>query len=66
MEAGGLDAAGLTVMVARPDFPSALAATCDLPTANAVTTPSGETLTILGSCTVQVTSASGTIAPDSS
>src|SRR5215204_1026862 len=53
-------------MVASPDFPSAFAATCDVPTANPVTTPDGEMLTILGSCTVQVMSASGTMAPDPS
>ena len=62
----GLTLTGLTVMVASPDFPSAFAATCDVPTANAVTTPAAEMLTILGSCTVQVTAASGTIAPDPS
>src|SRR6478672_2619916 len=49
-----------------PDFPSAFAAICDVPTANAVTTPSVETLTIFGSCTVQVIVAPGTSAPDAS
>ena len=57
---------GLTVMVATPDFPSTFAATADVPTASAVTTPSSEMLTILGSCTVHVTAAPETIAPDSS
>ena len=57
---GWIAVPGLTVMVARPDFPSAFAATCDVPTARAVTTPASEMLTILGSCTVQVTAASGT------
>src|SRR5919112_3994612 len=49
-----------------PDLPSAFAATCDVPMASAVTTPAAVTLTIFGSCTVQVTSAAGTIAPDPS
>ncbi len=44
-----------------PDFPSAFAATCDVPTASAVTTPSAEMLTIFGSCTVQVMAAPGTL-----
>src|SRR5947208_1244064 len=48
-----------------PDFPSAFAAICDVQTANAVTTPSPETLTIFGSCTVQMIVA-GTAAPDAS
>jgi hypothetical protein len=71
-DAGGGDAGGaacapgLTVIVAMPDFPSAFAATCDVPTASAVTTPSADTLMMLGSCTVQVTAAPGTIAPDPS
>src|SRR5215213_3451275 len=62
----GSTVSGLTVMIAMPDFPSELAATCDVPTANAVTTPASEMLTILESCTVQVTAASVTIAPDPS
>src|SRR5258705_13208545 len=49
-----------------PDFPSAFAATCDVPMASAVTTPAPETLTIFGSCTVQVTAAPGTGTPDPS
>jgi hypothetical protein len=32
----------------EPGFPSAFAATCDVPTANPVTTPDAEMLTILG------------------
>jgi hypothetical protein len=63
---GGGAAGGLTVIVARPDFPSAFAATCDVPTSSAVTTPSAEMLTILGSSTVHVMVASGTISPDPS
>src|SRR5690242_9276697 len=55
-----------TVIVASPDFPSAFAATCDVPSASPVTTPTADTLTILGSCTVHVTVAPGTIAPDPS
>jgi len=62
-EVPGSSASGFTVMIARPDFPSELAATCDIPTASAVTTPASEMLTILGSCTVQVTAAPGTGAP---
>jgi len=46
-----------------PDFPSAFAATCEVPSASAVTSPVPETLTIFGSCTVQVTVAPGTGAP---
>src|SRR6476619_5101950 len=49
-----------------PDFPSAFAATCDVPTASAVTSPVPETLTIFGSCTVQVMAAPGTGLPDPS
>src|SRR5512133_338000 len=49
-----------------PDFPSAFAATFDVPTASAVTIPSAEMLTILGSCTVHVMAASGMIVPDPS
>src|SRR6476469_8695576 len=49
-----------------PDFPSAFAATCVEPIASPVTTPAAETLTMFGSCTVQVTEASGTIVPDPS
>jgi hypothetical protein len=63
---GGGAAGGLTVIVASPDFPSAFAATCDVPTSSAVTTPSVEMLTTLGSSTVQVMGASGTISPDPS
>jgi hypothetical protein len=63
-EGGGVLLATLTV--AMPDFPSAFAAIFEVPTASAVTTPSAEILTILGSCTVQVTAASGTTAPESS
>ena len=37
-----------TVIVAMPDFPSAFAATFDVPTASAVTMPSAEMPTILG------------------
>ena len=53
----------VTVIVAMPDFPSALAATCVEPMANPVTTPAAETLTIFGSCTVHVTEAPGPPSP---
>ncbi|HEX7979731.1 MAG TPA: hypothetical protein VF461_14075 [Gemmatimonadaceae bacterium] len=54
------------MIVAIADLPSAFADTFDVPTASAVTTPSDEMLTILGSCTVQATTASGILAPDTS
>src|SRR5690349_23707220 len=54
------------MIVAMPDLPSAFAATCDVPSASAVTSPVPETLTIFGSCTVQVMLAPGTGAPDPS
>src|SRR5215207_3369509 len=57
----GLTDSGLTVMIAMPDLPSELAATCDVPIASAVTTPASEMLTTFGSCTVQLMAASGTI-----
>jgi hypothetical protein len=59
-------APGFTVMIAMPYFPSEFAATWDVPTAKAVTTPAAEMLTILGSCTVQVMAASVRMAPDPS
>jgi len=56
------------VLVATAAFALAcwLAATFDVPTANAVTMPSAEMLTTLESCTVQMMAASGTTEPESS
>jgi hypothetical protein len=63
---GGGDVLLATVTVAIPDFPSAFAATFDVPTASAVTMPSAEMLTILESSTVQVIAVLGTTPPESS
>src|SRR5919112_1789420 len=54
-----------TVTVAIPDLPRALAATCVVPSASAVTTPAEDTLATAGFSTVQVTEASGTSSPAS-
>ena len=63
---GAACAPALTVIVAMPDLPSAFAATREVPTASAVTTPVDEMPRMLGSWTVQVMAAPGTTAPDPS